>query len=569
VEWGDTAMRIEGFTTHDGTDVRIRAFTVLVGPNNVGKSQTLRDIHAKMTRGQKARSVVVEALHLSKPPNLDALLHDLDIHPDPTHIGMHRLQGIGASLTRGDQVRINLADLDAQLGNADSFDAVLQTIGRFKVSFLDAESRLAVVKEAPAHNPHKTAPENLLQGLFDSRDASEQLLRDAFQNAFGMDLRLDYSGMTELAIRVARQFGEIPEDPRRAFPVFEEYQKLDEQGDGFRSFVGVVLSLLLSHGRVILLDEPEAFLHPAQARQLGTWIASHAASTPGQIIVATHNASFLSGILSSGSDVDVLRMNRTGDSTSYSLIPADVTAKLARDPLLSSQRVMEAIFYPGVVVCEGDADRAFYHALACRCQEQPGLLFVHSHSKQSVPLVTEPLRAASIPVAAIVDLDAISSDADLGQLVCSLSSRETADRATSLRQDIVAALDLPHDAAVLTDLKRDVREFLVQLEQGDHTRSGARSALNRLRTKASDWHEVKAGGVGSMPPKARELTKSLVEMCAEVGLFLVPVGELERWLDLGTTRKKDWIVRALHALVEGRSTPELDRFADDVLKWFK
>lgn len=42
------------------------------------------------------------------------------------------------------------------------------------------------------------------------------------------------------------------------------YTMLQEQGDGFRSFVGIVLSILLSKDKIILIDEPEAFLHPTQ-----------------------------------------------------------------------------------------------------------------------------------------------------------------------------------------------------------------------------------------------------------------------------------------------------------------
>ena len=57
-----------------------------------------------------------------------------------------------------------------------------------------------------------------------------------------------------------------------------QFQTLDEQGDGFRSYVGVVLSVLLSEGRTILLDEPEAFLHPMQARRLGAWLAEQIAT---------------------------------------------------------------------------------------------------------------------------------------------------------------------------------------------------------------------------------------------------------------------------------------------------
>ena len=46
---------------------------------------------------------------------------------------------------------------------------------------------------------------------------------------------------------------------------------LKRQGDGMRSFASVVLHLLATvTPSILMLDEPEAFLHPPQARLLGT-----------------------------------------------------------------------------------------------------------------------------------------------------------------------------------------------------------------------------------------------------------------------------------------------------------
>ena len=94
-------------------------------------------------------------------------------------------------------------------------------------------------------------------------------LNRIFQDAFKMEIKLDYSSLQILVFRIAKHFEEIPIDPRQAFPILKNYSELDIQGDGFRSFVGVTLSILLCKDRIILLDEPEAFLHPAQARTLG------------------------------------------------------------------------------------------------------------------------------------------------------------------------------------------------------------------------------------------------------------------------------------------------------------
>src|SRR3954452_10968168 len=44
---------------------------------------------------------------------------------------------------------------------------------------------------------------------------------------------------------------------------------LEKEGDGMRSFVGILLHVLLSNDMISLVDAPEAFLHPPQARLIG------------------------------------------------------------------------------------------------------------------------------------------------------------------------------------------------------------------------------------------------------------------------------------------------------------
>ncbi|MGZ3471666.1 MAG: AAA family ATPase [Isosphaeraceae bacterium] len=53
----------------------------------------------------------------------------------------------------------------------------------------------------------------------------------------------------------------------------QNYEQLDEQGDGIRSFVGIVVALLILNRGLFLIDEPEAFLHPPQAYRIGAFIA--------------------------------------------------------------------------------------------------------------------------------------------------------------------------------------------------------------------------------------------------------------------------------------------------------
>jgi len=558
-------MRITKLTTKEDDYIELGAFTVLVGPNNVGKSQTLRDIYSNMVSGQRIKTTIITKIEFEKPNSFENLLEDLKVIEHPTSVGVHQIRGIMPNLISGDTISINIKSLKQQFDNQDNIDFTLGNLSKFRVSYLDAASRLQVAQSASSYNPQIQPPQNLLQGLFGADLGEEAKLRDVFKQTFGIDIRLDYSGMTQLTLRLAKEFPEIPDDPRKAYPIFSNFARLDEQGDGFRSFVGVVLSLLLSKGRIVLLDEPEAFLHPAQAKQLGFWLAEHSRSSPGQILVATHNANFLAGILSSEQSVDIYRLNREEDVTTYTLISSEATSKLAKSPLLSSQRVLEAIFYKGVVVCEADADRAIYQTVAAREHDIQNILFIHAHNKQTIPRVVSLLKDASIPVCAITDIDAINSPEVLTDLVSALDSEADLSKLLELRKAVAIAIEGEDEASILAHLRKLVEELLTQLGREEHSLSGARGALRRIRKESSKWGEAKRQGTLGIPGEVQPQANDLISIAKQSGLFIVPVGELERWLDLGTSWKNKWIILALEALHDDQCSDELKQFVGEIL----
>lgn len=558
-------MKINTLITKDDQDIELGKFTVLVGPNNVGKSQTLRDIHSKMTGGIQTRTTLIKNIVFQKPATFDELLYGLKVVKDPQNIDQHLIRGIQPDLKSGSQIGVNLQSFKSEFESQPNLNFTLGNISKFRISFLDASSRLLVAQSGGSYNPHTEPPQNLLQALFGTSSDSEDHLRKTFKNIFGMDIKLDYSGMTQLTLRIAKEFEAIPEDPRKAYPVMRKYDQLDTQGDGFRSFVGVVLSLLLSEGRIVLLDEPEAFLHPAQAKLLGNWIAQHSQNVQSQIIVATHNANFLSGILSSNQKVDIYRLNRTGDHTTYNPITSDATSKLAKSPLLSAQRVLESIFYKGVVVCEADSDRCVYQTVAVREFGNQNILFVHAHNKQTIKDVVRLLKQATIPVCTIIDIDIMDSEEDFKNLYLALTDGTIPENILETRRKIATTVEDVNEETILEKLQQNLAQFSEQLKEDKHSLSGARGALNRIRRETSNWSHVKKLGIEGIPEQERKTAEDLIQEVKKDGLFIVPVGELEGWLDLDTRQKSKWIVHALEALHQDKCNPKLKNFLKAIL----
>jgi len=193
--------------------------------------------------------------------------------------------------------------------------------------------------------------------------------------------------------------------------------------------------LLLTEDRVILIDEPEAFLHPTQTRVLGRLIANFSSSKT-QIIIATHSVNIIDGILAGSKKVTIFRMNRQNDNTTFRKISQEITAKLAKSPLLSSQPIQDSIFYRGVVVCEGDYDRCLYEAVCAKKFQDKNILFVHAFNKQTIESVVRILKDAAIPVCAVVDFDVLNSESDFSELLTSFGGKMDLTTALDARKNI-------------------------------------------------------------------------------------------------------------------------------------
>lgn len=557
-------MKIESIKLKNDQIINLGKISVLVGANNVGKSQTLRDIQQRMQNGLASKFVLLKEIVFQKPESFEALLASLKVTDSPHNISNKRVVGINNNLTDQDSFELDYDWSRQRFDQEANLDWVLGNISKFKVSHLDSSTRLNLIKTTSSFNPDTEDPTNILQNLFLQKD-NEDLLKLAFNEAFGMEIILDYSGLKDFCLRVAKVFPEIPEDPRKAYVVTKDFNKIDSQGDGFRSFVGIVLSLLFSRDRIVLLDEPEAFLHPAQARYLGKWIADNSDKLSGQIIISTHNSNFLSGLLQSDKKVDIYRLNRNGDNTTFKLIPSEATENLAKSPMLSSQRVLEAIFHKAVIVCEADADRIVYQTVSTLYHSNQEVLFVYSHNKQTLKDVASLLIATQIPVGVICDIDLLNDEADFKNLFLAVTQTESTPELLAKRKEIAETVDNSSDQQVLGHLKENLIELIEQLNRNDHSLGGAKGALNRIKKEASKWTFPKKKGLEGFEEVIKHKVSELIHELSEKNIFIVPVGELEGWMDLGTSRKNDWIVLALNEIFAKNTSERLVEFVEMIL----
>lgn len=209
-----------------------------------------------------------------------------------------------------------------------------------------------------------------------------------------------------LEFRVGDDFSRIPNNPQEAFKELRNYPLLDDQGDGLRSILGIITAILSVKKPVVLLDEPEAFLHPPQAMQLGELI-SDLVEADRQIFIATHSADFLKGLIGSTKDAVIVHLNREKNVTQANVLDSITLNNIVVDPLLSSSRVLEGMFYKGVVATEGDADTVFYQRLFQKVGASDEIHFVNAHNKQTLKKIIDPYKKLDIKFAMIADADVI------------------------------------------------------------------------------------------------------------------------------------------------------------------
>ena len=80
---------------------------------------------------------------------------------------------------------------------------------------------------------------------------------------------------------------------------------------------------------------------------------------------------------------------------------------------------------------------------------------------------------------------------------------------------------------------------------------------------------MKQEGIAGVPVEVRDKLSEIIELSKLNGLFVVPVGELEKWIDLGTSQKNKWIIPALEILFEDKCPVALRTFIANVIERLK
>ncbi|WP_298332334.1 ATP-dependent endonuclease [Asticcacaulis sp.] len=487
--------------------------TILVGPNNSGKSQTLREIEGRCSGGN-IQSFLLDDVQISMPETAESIDEMMQIFrsearegqaTSPNHVWYSR-----------PKIRNNENELHIQIPN-DAFKIWLQSKStqqireyfiRFFTVRLDGRSRFELVDPKPT-GPLDRYPENLLWHLFNT-DNQRKSVRDFTKEAFGKFFVIDPTGMTKFRVRLSDREPISDAEEQALDSSSRDFHAnapvIQSLGDGVQASVGLVAAVLSLPDRIILIDEPEAFLHPTLAKRVGRLLAKAVRDRDASLIVATHSSELLLGCMQSVPNLRIVRLTYAGGVGGARALDAIEVQRLMNDPLLRSAHALRALFHRGAVVCEADADRAFYEEINTRLStENRGLqdcIFMNAQNWQTIPRLVQPLRKFGVPALAIFDFDVLMSEGfeALWPMV-----------------DLVG----------------------IELQTLQNERVTVMDAMKSVGRK-----KCKERGIEALAKEKQSIAYNLLSRFSEFGILFVPVGVLECWLEKllpGPISKQNWL----------------------------
>lgn len=507
-----------------GEAIATTPVTVFVGPNNSGKSRVLREIERYCRTGNKdPNDLLLEDLTFSEQTSERASASIERIRQPPLP-GESQYQGHIFVGNKYGRTQVPTAQLMQCIQDPKSnISAFCQWYLNHLTLMLNGSSRIGLVGPQGAGDLQRPA-ESSFQVLFRD-DAKRHEVRRIVFDAFGRHFVLDPTNLGQIRIRLSDR---APRDDIEERGIHEDAvrfhasaQVIDEASDGVKAFTGIITEVMAGDPSVVIVDEPEAFLHPSLASKLAQEVARAAVSADKRVFVSTHSPQFVMGCIQSGAPVNIIRLTYRGGVATARILPSDEILELMRHPLLRSTGLLSGLFYEFVVVTESDADRAFYQEVNERMLQFkpewgiPNCLFINAQNKQTVQTLLRPLRKLGIPAAGIVDIDVLKDGGtNWTNLLSSASVPELSHGSlATMRVAVKKAMD-----ETGKDMKRD-------------------------------------GGLAILSGTNQLAAVDLLSQLSQYGIFVIPGGELESWMkDLGASgHGPSWLIDIFERMGEDPS----------------
>lgn len=568
---------ITSIECNNGTKIGINQndIVVFVGPNNAGKSQSLQNLHQlvvppnnrTLKRTQLITNITTTSTAGVTASSIVNLLEEL---------GFKKEHDLGSYVTYD----INDGDEQQQVGFLKNDQGKLSfrdptdpyyMCGRVFVAYLDTKRRLSIV-EPPASVATRDKKTHPIQSI-----ATNPLLQgkvsDAFNEAFGVSLIVNaFNGISlPLCLETNKETKKTLQESGKSMSDHRVYldslPQLQEQGDGMKSFAGILLYLVQENRyKTFLIDEPEAFLHPPQANIMGTML-DDLLGQDRQAFIATHSQDFIRGLLEKCPQrVKIVRITREGDTNHFALLKNEEISKIWDDSILKYSNVMNSLFHNTTVLCESDTDCKFYSILLGHMKSKERApfetLFIHSSGKDRMVNIIKALQPLGVNVLTVPDLDFLANEDQCKTLVKNLKADwKMFEKDYKIFSSNINSCTQKY---YKDDVKAMANEAIDSIAKDGTPLS--KSDFNKIKSKIkyeTKWDEIKQAGAAAIPPAdVTNAFNRLVENLKAINVFIVTCGEIENFVREVGNHGPGWLNDVLERF------PDLDHKVYDQAKDF-
>lgn len=441
----DYQFKINTISFKNGEIYSPSKINIVIGANNSGKSQFLKEIRSTIlgnTDGPNGpyvydtNNVITDSIDLAFPKNVEELVdsYELTGHvvrgmngwqvKDFCNIGTqlspsggYTYRSLPCSFSLQDDWRVCLNHLlqpnetDYPLEEKERQRQILQFLGPMFVDYTGTEDRLLLSIGEPARGVRDDSYNTLSAAL--DVDETCSTISETVKRLFHKDIALDNTTSRQSVVPVVSEdFSSYRNghDSSEKLLCMENATQLRNEGDGFRSYVAILLTVMGASKPILLMDEPEAFLHPTYAMELGKQLGTMLTES-GKLqnaFISTHSSYFLQGILdSAGSEVSLIRLKRNGSKSTFNIVDKGDIEELKNRSDYSPQYI-DALFSKEAILVEAPRDAIIYSALCDKILEIDNPIFVSTNGKDAFKNLKKFYKATGLPCKCICDFDIIN-----------------------------------------------------------------------------------------------------------------------------------------------------------------
>lgn len=505
------------FNNSDKYAINEDDIVIFVGANNVGKSRALKDIKDFMLEENKEKTIIKSINITEREFNEQNLISYLEEYYSSTKTtyGDYNIQ-----TENGIVHSINQSNIRYYKDNPNIFYKTMYT-------FLSTDNRLNFT--SLIDDTYKTK----ILKYFEKNESDLKLLNSFLYEAFekGVDVRnIFFQGSNKDVFKIGTKDeidATISSSRRTAYEKLDKLENLFEQGDGIRAAVAILSSLVANPHSLFLIDEPESFLHPPQARLLGDYIVK--LSKGKQCFIATHNIDIIRGIIDSDSSrVKIFKINRIGSNNEFHLLKNESVKEISLNKHLKYTNILNGLFYDKVVLCENEADCKFFSAILenINLKSYQSSLFCGVGGKDQFKNIIPMLIDLNIDYAVISDIDLIF-DKDKMRLL--LENINGADYETIKENHQTFLKEYYNDIEPdIKTVEEVIKEILDELKDIEYLTSENKKKIRNITKEATSTDKLKKYGINLIKEKYYyKFYEEVDNYLKKFNIYLLDYGEIE------------------------------------------